>query len=78
MPCMLLYITVIDSISVKILRKVNKYEYEYEYKTRNNNHLHLLIANLSKFNKGAYISSIKVFNHLSQYIKALTNNQKYF
>ena len=50
----------------------------HKYKTRNNNHLHLLIANLSKFNKGAYISSIKVFNHLSQYIKALTNNQKYF
>jgi len=78
MPCMLLYITVIDSISVKILRKVNKYEYEYEYKTRNNSNLHLPIANLSKFNKGAYISGIQVFNHLPQYIKALTNDQKYF
>jgi len=42
------------------------------------NNLHRPIANLSKFNKGAYISSIKVLNHLPQYIKALTNNHKYF
>ena len=50
----------------------------HKYKTRNRNNLHLLIANLSKFNKGSYISDIKVFNHLSQYTKALTNDQKYF
>ena len=36
------------------------------------------MANLSKFNNGAYISGIKAFNHLSQYIKALTNNHKHF
>ena len=28
----------------------------HKYKTRNNNNLHLPVANLSKFNKGAYIS----------------------
>ena len=50
----------------------------HKYKTRNNNNLHLPITNLSKFNKGAYISGIKVFNHLPQYIKALTNDHKYF
>jgi hypothetical protein len=50
----------------------------HKYKTRNNNNLYLPIAILSKFNKGAYISGIKVFNHLPQYIKALTNDQKYF
>jgi len=50
----------------------------HKYKTRNNNNLHLPIANLSKFNKGAYISGIKVFNHLPQYIKALNNDHKYF
>jgi len=50
----------------------------HEYETKNNNNLHRPIANLSKFNKGAYISGIKVFNHLSQYIKALTNDPKYF
>ena len=32
----------------------------HKYKTKNNNNLHLPIANLSKFNKGAYISGIKV------------------
>jgi len=32
---------------------------------------------LSKFNKGAYVSGIKVFNHLPQYIKELINNQTF-
>ena len=49
-----------------------------QYKTRNNNNLHHPIANLSKFNNEAYISGIKVFNHLPQYTKALTNDHKYF
>jgi len=46
----------------------------HKYKIRNNNNLHRSIANLSKFYNGAYISGIKVFNHLPQYIKALTND----
>jgi len=50
----------------------------HKYKTRNNNNLHYPIADLSKFNNGAYISGIKVFNHLPQDIKALTNDHKYF
>ena len=50
----------------------------HKYKTRNNNNLHCPTANLSKFNKGAYISGIKVFNRLPQYTKALTNDHKYF
>jgi len=50
----------------------------HKYKTRNNNNLHHPMTNLSKFNKGAYISSIKVLNHLSQYIKDLGNDHKYF
>jgi len=50
----------------------------HKYKTRNNNILHLPIANSSKFNKEAYISGTKVFNHLPQYIKALTDDQKCF
>ena len=49
----------------------------HKYKTRNNNNLHHPIANLSKFNKGAFISGIKVFSHLPQNIKALTNAHKY-
>jgi hypothetical protein len=35
----------------------------HKYRTRYNNNLHLPIANLSKFNKQAYISVVKVFNH---------------
>ena len=50
----------------------------HKYKTRHNNNLHRPIANLSKFNSGAYLSGIKVFNHFHQYIKALTNDHKYF
>jgi len=49
----------------------------HKYKTRNNNNLHCPIANPSKFNNRAFISGIKVFNHLPQYIKALTNDHKY-
>ena len=47
-----------------------------KYKNRNNNNLHDPKTNLSKFNKGTYISGIKFFNHLPQYIKALTNDHK--
>jgi len=50
----------------------------HKYKTRNNYNLNRPIVNLSKSNKGAYISGIKVFNHLPQYVKALTNDHKYF
>jgi len=50
----------------------------HKYKTRNNNNLHLPTANLSKFNKGAYISGIKVFNHLPHHLKVLTNDLKCF
>jgi len=50
----------------------------HKYRTRYNNNLHLPIVNLSKFNKGAYISGVEVFNHLPQYIKALANDQKCF
>jgi hypothetical protein len=50
----------------------------HKYRTRNNNNLHLPVANLSQSNKAPYISCIKVFNHLPQYIKDLTGNQTSF
>jgi hypothetical protein len=50
----------------------------HKYRTRYNNNLHLPTVNLSKFSKGAYISGVKVFNHLPQYIKALANDRKCF
>jgi hypothetical protein len=34
--------------------------------------------NLTKFHKGAYISSIKDFNHLPQSLKILANDEKIF
>jgi len=50
----------------------------YKYKTRNINNLHFPTISLSKFNKGANISGIKVFNHFLHHLKALINNQKCF
>jgi len=44
-------------------KEINKYRTSY------NNNLQLPIVNLPKFNKGAYFSGIKVFNHLPEYIK---------
>jgi len=55
---------------VYINKEINK------YRTSHNKNLHLPIINLSKFNKGAYFSGIQVFNHLPEYIKNVSNNQK--
>ena len=71
-----IYSLVLYTINNKHLFDTNKDS--HKYKTRDNNNLCRPIANLSKFNKGAYISGMKVFNHLPQYIKALTNDHKYF
>jgi hypothetical protein len=46
----------------------------YKYKTGALNNLYLLAVNLTKYNKCAYISGIKVFNHLPQTIKMLQHN----
>ena len=50
----------------------------HKYKTRHNNNLHRPTTTLSKLNKGALISGIKVYNHFPQYIKALTHDHKNF
>jgi hypothetical protein len=81
MEIMTLYSQYIYSLILYTVNNKHLFETNNEihkYKTRNNNNLHLPIANLPKFNKGAYISGIKVFSHLPQYIKALTNDQKCF
>ena len=46
--------------------------------TRNKNKLHPALINLRKFNKGPYMSGIKVFNHLPQYLKTLDHNSMHF
>ena len=50
----------------------------HKYRTKYNNNLRLPIAHLSKYNKAAYFSGIKVFNHLLEDTKNLSNDQKYF
>jgi hypothetical protein len=49
-----------------------------EYNTRNNNNLQPALTNLTKYNKGPYVSGIKVFNHLPQCLKALDHNSLLF
>jgi len=78
---MTLYSQYIYSLVLYIINNKHLFDTNNEmhkYKTRNNNNLHRPIANLSKFNKGAYISGMKVFNHHPQNIKTLTNDHKYF
>jgi hypothetical protein len=80
MEIMTLYSQYIYSLILYTVNNKHLFETNNEirkYKTRNNSNLHLPIANLSKFNKGAYISCIKVFNQLPQ-LKVLTSDQKCF
>jgi len=50
----------------------------HKYGTRYNNNLHLPIANLTKYTEGPYFSAMKLYNHLPDYIKSLTCDQKRF
>ena len=50
----------------------------HKYNTRNNNNLNLASTNLTKYKKGPYISGIKIFNHLLQYLKILDHNSMHF
>ena len=50
----------------------------HDYSTRNLNNLHPPIINLTKFKKGPYIMCIKVFNHLPQTLKDISNNPTHF
>jgi len=52
-----IYSLVLYTINNKQLFDINNEI--HKYKTRNNNNLHRPIANLSKFNNGAFISGIK-------------------
>jgi hypothetical protein len=71
-----IYLFILYTVNNKYLFNTNNEIHKYG--TRYNNNLHLPIVNLSKFNKWAYISGVKVFNDLPQYIKALANDQKCF
>jgi hypothetical protein len=50
----------------------------HRYETRAKEDLRLPMANLTKYKKGPYYASIKVYNHLPSSLKALALNQKRF
>jgi len=50
----------------------------HKINTRSNINLHLPVCNLTLFQKGAYFSGIKLFNHLPPRIKSLSNEIKLF
>jgi hypothetical protein len=61
----------------------NKYFYTpnsgiHKYRTRYNNDLHLPMANLTRYMERPYFSAIKIYNHLPEYIKSLSLDQKRF
>jgi hypothetical protein len=50
----------------------------YQIETRQHAHFHQPIANLTKYQEGAYLMGIKVYNALPSYIKIESNNPKRF
>jgi hypothetical protein len=50
----------------------------YNINTKSKSNLHQPIANLSKYQKGAYYSGIKVYNSLPRRIKDLSADRKQF
>ena len=70
-----IYIIILFTVNNKRLFTTNNEIHKYI--TRNNN-LHPALTNLMKYNNGPYVSGIKVFNHLPQYLKALDHNSLHF
>jgi hypothetical protein len=50
----------------------------HEHKTRLCKNVQVPMVNLAKFDRGVYITGIKVFNHLPQSIKRLVNDENGF
>jgi alpha-acetolactate decarboxylase len=50
----------------------------HKYRTRYNKDLHLPIANTKKYKEVPYCCAIKLYNHLPEYIKSLSSDQKHF
>ena len=48
----------------------------HSHNTRNASNLHVPAATLTKYKKGAHYMGIKIFNHLSDYIKDLINEKQ--
>jgi ferritin len=50
----------------------------HSHNTRTTNNLHIPTVNTTKYKRGAYYMSSKIFNQLSNYIKNTANNEKTF
>ena len=67
----------IHTMSLYIMNNKHLYTMNMEirnFNTRYNTNLHPPISNLTKFQKRAYYSGIKIFNHLPANTKSLTNS----
>ena len=71
-----IYSSIIHTVNNRHLYTPN-YEI-HKYRTRHNKDLHLPIANTMKYTEGPYFAAIKLYNHLPEYIKSLSFDQKRF
>jgi hypothetical protein len=78
---MMLFSQYIYSLLLYIINNKHIFNFNneiHEYITRSHGNLYVPIVNTSKFDKGTYITGIKVYNHLPRSIKILTNDEKSF
>jgi hypothetical protein len=72
-----LYSQYILSISIQVAQNKHLYVTSQEIHnldTRYKTNFHPPVSNTTKYQKGPYYSGIKIFNHLSENIKKLSNN----
>jgi hypothetical protein len=50
----------------------------HNYNTRSSNDLHLPTASLTRYQRGAYYSGVKIYNQLPAYIKNVDNDTRVF
>jgi hypothetical protein len=50
----------------------------HNYNTRTSNDLHLPTATLTRYQRGAYYSGVKIYNQLPAYIKNVDNDTRVF
>jgi hypothetical protein len=77
----MLYSLYICSLILYVINNKHVFSYNNEihkYRTRFHRNLHVASVNTINFEKGAYMSGIKVFNHLLQSIKILAKDEKSF
>jgi hypothetical protein len=81
MKIMTLYSQYIYALLLFVVNNKNLYKNNselHEHKTRLCKNFNLPMVNLAKFDKGVYITGIKVFNQLPHSIKMLANDERGF